>query len=281
MANRFIRLLVALGLLVGGAIPSPAAAAVVRLTTSHETAKVVVPDRGADAANARSYFGARYYRAGLGRFTTVDPGHAGASPEDPQTWNAYAYAGNNPLRNIDPDGRRWFAKNGNAVWVDPNKDGSYTSPGDGWVELDPKNYDKPNVAFVDGVLSWISESGDGHKILEAWRPPEQGLEDKTLSLGLSAYLGFSAVRAGVEAVVAARGPVAALTEHGAARAALRNISQADIQSAMKNATQVITKMGKYGTPQKHYIGANGVTVIVEQAGRNAGKIVTVFRTGVQ
>jgi hypothetical protein len=35
------------------------------------------------------------------------------------------------------------------------------------------------------------------------------------------------------------------------------------------------------TRQKHYIGSNGITVIVEQAGRNAGRIVTAFRTGVR
>ena len=35
------------------------------------------------------------------------------------------------------------------------------------------------------------------------------------------------------------------------------------------------------TRQKHYIGSNGITVLVEQAGRNAGRIVTAFRTGVR
>jgi RHS repeat-associated protein len=52
------------------------------------------------------YFGARYYRADVGRFTTVDPlvpeDHALA---DPQLWNRYAYVRNNPLRYTDPDGR--------------------------------------------------------------------------------------------------------------------------------------------------------------------------------
>jgi RHS repeat-associated protein len=47
---------------------------------------------------------ARYYQNRLGRFTSVDPENAGAEAEDPQTWNAYAYALNNPLRYSDPDG---------------------------------------------------------------------------------------------------------------------------------------------------------------------------------
>ncbi len=57
-----------------------------------------------DAETALQYFGARYYRSETGRFTTIDPGQASGSPEDPQGWNAYAYARNNPLRFIDPTG---------------------------------------------------------------------------------------------------------------------------------------------------------------------------------
>jgi len=60
-----------------------------------------------DAETGLDYFGARYQRAGVGRFTSVDPGQASASVDDPQGWNAYAYARNNPLRYTDPDGREY------------------------------------------------------------------------------------------------------------------------------------------------------------------------------
>lgn len=53
---------------------------------------------------ARSYFGARYYASQTGRFTTVDPGHVNGDIFDPQSWNAYAYARNNPLKYTDPTG---------------------------------------------------------------------------------------------------------------------------------------------------------------------------------
>ena len=36
-------------------------------------------------------------------------------------------------------------------------------------------------------------------------------------------------------------------------------------------------MGKYGTLQNVYRGSNGTTVIVETAGRNAGKVITLYR----
>jgi RHS repeat-associated protein len=49
-----------------------------------------------DAATGLDYFGARYYRSDLGRFTTPDPMGEGAS--------LYAYVGSNPLRFVDPFG---------------------------------------------------------------------------------------------------------------------------------------------------------------------------------
>jgi RHS repeat-associated protein len=57
-----------------------------------------------DAETGLDYFGARYFSAAQGRFTTPDPLMASAHASDPQSWNRYAYARNNPLRYIDPDG---------------------------------------------------------------------------------------------------------------------------------------------------------------------------------
>jgi RHS repeat-associated protein len=50
------------------------------------------------------YFDARYFSSVQGRFTSVDPGNAGAELFDPQTWNAYSYGGNAPLTFNDPSG---------------------------------------------------------------------------------------------------------------------------------------------------------------------------------
>ena len=58
-----------------------------------------------DAESRLDYFQARYFSGAGGRFTSVDPENAGASPADPQSWNGYAYARNNPLLYVDPDGR--------------------------------------------------------------------------------------------------------------------------------------------------------------------------------
>jgi RHS repeat-associated protein len=95
------------------------------------------------------YMHARYYTATLGRFLSVDP-----SPrlrlQQPQSWNRYAYALNNPGKYVDPDGRdtvvfivsngsNWDEKAGHAaVWVESGNrsggvsHGGYDIGGYGW-----------------------------------------------------------------------------------------------------------------------------------------------------
>ncbi len=63
-----------------------------------------------DPESAWMYFGARYYRNVVGRFTSVDPfSREERALTRPQLWSRYQYASNNPLKYIDPDGR--------AVWL--------------------------------------------------------------------------------------------------------------------------------------------------------------------
>ncbi len=52
------------------------------------------------------YAGARYYDPQIGRFITPDSFIQ--SPEDPQSFNRYAYARNNPIRFVDPSGNFWW-----------------------------------------------------------------------------------------------------------------------------------------------------------------------------
>ena len=58
-----------------------------------------------DTESGNDYFGARYYGSNMGRFMSPDPSSLLAQrPENPQSWNLYTYALNNPLTNIDPNG---------------------------------------------------------------------------------------------------------------------------------------------------------------------------------
>jgi uncharacterized protein RhaS with RHS repeats len=54
------------------------------------------------------YFGFRYYSRPQGRWTSPDDIFADQHPEDPQSWNLYAYVRNNPIKNTDPNGRDCF-----------------------------------------------------------------------------------------------------------------------------------------------------------------------------
>ena len=53
------------------------------------------------------YAHARYLDVDRGRFLSVDPGRSW-EPRRPQSWNRYAYASNNPINRIDPDGLKDF-----------------------------------------------------------------------------------------------------------------------------------------------------------------------------
>jgi len=56
-----------------------------------------------DRSTGLTYMGARYYDPIVGRFMGMDP--AGVIPNDPRTFNRFAYANNNPYKYVDPDGR--------------------------------------------------------------------------------------------------------------------------------------------------------------------------------
>jgi len=65
------------------------------------------------------YMHARYYGGTVGRFLSVDPARdIKRTMVQPQLWNRYAYALNNPMVRIDPDGRRdkIYVFSSNGVW---------------------------------------------------------------------------------------------------------------------------------------------------------------------
>lgn len=70
-----------------------------------------------DTESGNDYFGARYYASTMGRWMSPDPaGLSAVNPSNPQSWNLYSYALNNPLINTDPTGL-------DCVYMNDNNDG--------------------------------------------------------------------------------------------------------------------------------------------------------------
>lgn len=131
------------------------------------------------------------------------------------------------------------------------------------------------------VRNWENSPDPGEEIncrCWAW-PVEEGLRPV-----YPEFLLIPALKAG-RIVASIRGYFAffrksGATAHGNQRAKQRGISDKEIREAIRSAKKsgnVETKTGKYGTSQNHYKGKNGVTVIEETEGKNAGKIITVWR----
>jgi RHS repeat-associated protein len=64
-------------------------------------------ETGGSAMQGLDYLTVRYMSSAQGRFTSPDPKHFPHDIADPQSWNKYGYARNNPLRYTDPDGADW------------------------------------------------------------------------------------------------------------------------------------------------------------------------------
>jgi RHS repeat-associated protein len=105
-----------------------------------------------DAETGLDYFGARYYGSILGRFASPDPEQAAGFDHmhDPQSWNGYAYARNNPLIYVDPDGQNYNLCDVNGKNCSDLTDEQY----DEWRKQNP---DVKSTA--SGRLESCSESG--------------------------------------------------------------------------------------------------------------------------
>jgi RHS repeat-associated protein len=73
-----------------------------QLTTNHYR----FSGKERDSESGLDYFGARYNSSTLSRFLTPDKPFADQHIREPQSWNLYSYARNNPLKYIDTDGRK-------------------------------------------------------------------------------------------------------------------------------------------------------------------------------
>jgi hypothetical protein len=149
---------------------------------------------------------------------------------------------------------------------------------------------------------WSGAGGGSGQPLPTRRPPNLGRSRTPDEPGLGHplspldFIGGGVVRALrpvaseiVGGVTAARNamrlrfsgvPKEILTDHGGIRVGERAVYSKEVEEAIRTAKEtgnITTKLGKYRTPQHRYHGSNGLTVIIETEGRNAGKIITTYR----
>ena len=148
-----------------------------------------------DEESDLDYFLARYYSGPMGRFLSVDPENAGADPEFPQSWNAYAYVANNPLAFVDPSG---------AITVCATEGDSTCTPSD----------DPEGIRFVVTVTG---------KDPEGFADPRQNSLQRAMMLAIASEVGKTAPL--INALFIAATAVAGAPSRGAAALGLNLASK--------------------------------------------------------
>ncbi len=130
-----------------------------------------------DQESGLDYFGARYYGSALGRFTSPDNG-IDQDETDPQSWNLYSYVRNNPLRAVDPTGRKCVdTSNGPA---DDGTGGGCEAAGvQANGKIDPQVFDVDDrgnmTTVISGVTNRVLANGHTQPI------SERSLQDDTIN----------------------------------------------------------------------------------------------------
>jgi RHS repeat-associated protein len=237
-----------------------------------------------DSESGLDNFGARYNASNLGRFMSPDPDNVSGlmNQDDPQSWNGYAYARNNPLRYTDADGQ-------NVVVCIQGQDKCHDYTDDQYKRLLAEQNGKQGINLPDQALPHGDITCGGVKCGTAnfYEPGLDPSDNFTIVGAIGAAEGAGAI---IGAVRTATGvlsglkkdtgptPPAATANQGAYGTAsrvqnLNGLSRQDADAALKarNPVKVHTTKGGY----TEYKFEDGSTVWI----RTNGEVVRVPAPG--
>lgn len=180
-----------------------------------------------DDSTGLDYIGARYYDSADAGFISQDPAfwdfsHLKTQLADPQSWNSYAYARNNPLIFRDPNGQFWaeFAR------------GDYNG------------YNPMNVLFGADTNSMANNIKSGNY----WGAAGDA-GNIALTTGLTILTAWDVANVAGDATLAYR----ANSRYQAYQEELQNI---EAKSAQRYVNNLVNSIDEHGSYEKHVLGIN-------------------------
>jgi RHS repeat-associated protein len=264
-----------------------------------------------DNESGLDYFINRYYSSAHGRFTSVDPGNAGADEDDPQSLNGYAYARSNPVLYTDPDGLAYIVcdpngKNCSTVTDQQFYDARRADTKAGLEYTGNRDFFEGGQIKVDGQVQYtyqqISIDDPQREFIFQMRRQTAPIPKATLAFfGLSAalgtgggvayyYLGAAAVSTGANLVYRGYRALNVIEK------ALKSAKQVGdrLEATLKDGSKVIFRKdfgpkahpigSKYPNPVNHYNieihvpyrGGYKVTLDVHVIVDSAGKVIDII-----
>jgi RHS repeat-associated protein len=133
------------------------------------------------------YMHARYYKMTLGRFLSIDP--IIGTPEQPQSWNRYAYVMNNPMTSTDPDGRATNSQNEAGAEAEKRRQAVLRGPTPEEIERAKKLKETRAKAEAQGGVNPAATPFDnstacvGCVALPSWLPDDEQVGTALVAMG--------------------------------------------------------------------------------------------------
>jgi RHS repeat-associated protein len=130
-----------------------------------------------DSESGLDNFGARYNSSSFGRWVSPDLPFADQNSEDPQSWNLYGYVRNNPLNNIDTNGRVTWLIGG--TWHNPSDWDASSDLGQDMAAgfFDPDDHDVVQIPWSGGnsasARAQLAANIVAAMKAHPWKPGEQ------------------------------------------------------------------------------------------------------------